>query len=293
MPSPGLEVHLDAFEVANAGPAQRYLITSPEYQMKRLLAGGLSQIYSLGKVFRRGERGAQHNPEFTMLEWYADGWPLDRLIDMVEDVVRAGAAELLGGTTVAGVELAGPWPRRTVRALFAEHAGVALDGDEPVEALRMALARAGHALPASPHWEDLFFTVFLDVIEPKLAALDRPTTVYDWPRRLAALARASPADPRVVERFECYLPSPHGLLELCNGFGELVDPAEQRARLKDDLRRRAARDLPAYPVDERFLDAVGQMEPAVGVALGVDRLAMFLLGARDIAEVLPFAVDEL
>jgi lysyl-tRNA synthetase class 2 len=290
VPSPGLEVHLDAVELANTPPAQRYLITSPEYQMKRLLAGGLTKIYSLGKVFRRGERGPQHNPEFTMLEWYAVGWSWSTLADSVAELI-VGCARAVGAELA--VDLGTPWPRRSVRALFAEHAGVALDGDEPSAVLRDKLARAGHALPASSRWEDLFFTVFLDVIEPKLAASGRPTLVHDWPVKLAALARRSPEDPRVVERFEAYLPSAGGLLELCNGFGELTDPAEQRARCEDDLRRRADLGLAAYPIDERFLAALADLPPCAGVALGVDRLAMLLTSATDIAEVLPFAVDEL
>ncbi|MEO6953327.1 MAG: EF-P lysine aminoacylase EpmA [Polyangia bacterium] len=295
VPSPGLEVHLDAFSVDNGGASQRYLITSPEYQMKRLVAGGLERAYSLGKVFRRGERGHHHNPEFTMLEWYAVGWSWDELATSVESLI-AGAAEVLcgraaltSGTRVIDLQL--PWPRSSVRALFAEHAGVALDGDEDVRTLREKLS--AHRLPADGTWSDLFFTVFLDVIEPKLQALDRPTLVHDWPRPLSALARARADDPRVVERFEAYIPSESGLLELCNGFGELVDPVEQRRRCEADLRTRAELGLAAYPLDEKFLAALGDMPDASGVALGVDRLAMLLLGAHDISGVLPFAVEEL
>ena len=295
VPSPGLEVHLDAFLVENGGASQRYLITSPEYQMKRLVAGGVERAYSLGKVFRRGERGHHHNPEFTMLEWYAVGWSWAELATSVESLI-AGAAELLCGraaltTGARTVDLQLPWPRRTVRALFAEHAGMPLDGDEDLASLREKLS--AHRLPVDGTWADLFFTVFLDVIEPKLQALERPTIVHDWPRPLSALARASAADPRVVERFEAYIPSQSGLLELCNGFGELVDPVEQRARCEADLRMRSELGLPAYPLDEKFLGALGAMPDTSGVALGVDRLAMLLLGARDISDVLPFAVEEL
>jgi lysyl-tRNA synthetase class 2 len=297
VPSPGLEVHLDAFVVENAKPAQRYLITSPEYQLKRLLAGGIDRLYSLSKVFRRGERGRQHNPEFTLLEWYVRGWDWSRLAGSVEQVVTSAAVTLCGGTTLPGdrpTELMPPWPRRSVRELFATHARVALDGDEPDDVLRAKLAAAGHPLPAADaSWDELFFTVFLDVIEPALLALDRPTIVHDWPVRLAALARRSPDDPRVVERFEAYVPSSGGLVELCNGFGELTDPVEQRVRLEADLRVRAARGLPAYPIDEHFLAALADLPACAGVALGVDRLAMLLTGADDIGAVLPFAVDEL
>ena len=298
VPSPGLEVHLDAFEVGNSAASQRYLITSPEYQMKRLLAGGLHKIYSLGKVFRRGERGRHHNPEFTMLEWYATGWSWSQLTDSVEALVSTATTAQRGAPVLTFddrvIDLAPPWPRRSVRSLFDEYANVLLDGDESPEALRAKLAARGHALPQnSLSFDDLFFTVFLDVIEPRLQRQATPTVVHDWPRPLAALARSRPDDPRVVERFEVYVPSPGGLLELCNGFGELVDPVEQRARCENDLARRAALELPAYPIDERFLSALADMPASAGVALGIDRLAMLLLGARDIAEVLPFAVEEL
>jgi lysyl-tRNA synthetase class 2 len=294
VPSPGLEVHLDAFVVDNAGAQQRYLITSPEYQLKRLVAGGIERCYSLGKVFRRGERGKHHNPEFTMLEWYATGWDWATLATSVERLVASCAVTLLGEAVVGigdrTIDLSPPWPRRSVRSLFAE-IGVSLDGDESTSALRDKLA--GHPLPKEGSWDDLFFTVFLDAIEPRLAAASTPTIVHDWPVPLAALARRSPSDPRVAERFEAYVPIAGGVLELCNGFGELTDEAEQRARLEDDLRKRRERGLPAYPIDERFLAAVGQLPACAGVALGVDRLAMLLVGAGDIAEVLPFAADEL
>jgi lysyl-tRNA synthetase class 2 len=314
VPSPGLEVHLDAFELANAGAAQRYLITSPEYQLKRLLAGGVERLYALGKVFRRGERGRHHNPEFTMLEWYATGWDWSTLAGSVEELVAGAAEALLGVPSLAGgapgpgalpgtipgttIDLRPPWPRRSMRELFAE-VGVALDGDEPTELLRARLAAAGHALPgAGASWDDLFFTVFLDAIEPRLARSRRPVIVHDWPRPLCALARVSPADARVVERFEAYVPDPSGpegggVLELCNGFGELIDPVEQRTRLENDLRRRRELGLPAYPIDERFLSALADLPPCAGVALGLDRLLMLLVGAQDIAQVLPFAAEEL
>ena len=299
VPSPGTEVHLDAYTTDNGGIAQRYLITSPEYQMKRLIAGGLERAYSLGKVFRRGERGPHHNPEFTMLEWYATGWSWSELADSVASLV-ASAAEALHGApalqlTVRKIDLATPWPRRSVRELFREYAGVELDGDEDVNALRDKLSafRLPSQCPEGLFYDDLFFSVFLDVVEPALQALSRPCIVYDWPRPMGALARTSPADPRVVERFEAYIPSDSGLLELCNGFGELVDPIEQRSRCEADRRVRARKGLPDHPLDEKFLAALGDMPATSGVALGMDRLAMLLLGARDISDVLPFAVEEL
>jgi lysyl-tRNA synthetase class 2 len=272
VPSPGLELHLDAFAVEN-----RYLITSPEYQMKRLLGAGMQRIYSLGKVFRRGEAGRHHNPEFTMLEWYRANAGWEAIADDFEALMAA-----VGGPS--------GWQRLSVAEATRRFAGVRIDGDEDLATLRRKIDGAGRRLPSTGDWSDLFFTLFLDAVEPRL---DRPTILFDWPRPLCALAREKPGDPRVVERFEAYAPSPDGVLELCNGFGELIDPVEQRRRLEADLAERRNRGLPEYPVDEKFLAALASMPPSGGVALGVDRLAMLLFGAREIREVLAFADDEL
>ena len=282
VPSPGLELHLDAFAVEN-----RYLITSPEYQMKRLLAGGLPRIYSLGKVFRRKEAGAQHNPEFTMLEWYRADASWTAVADDTEALVWACTSPF-GVDEVRGCRLVPPWPRLSVGEACERFGGVRVYGDEDAGALRDKIAAAGWRVPADGDFCDLFFGFFLDAVEPHLG-VTRPTLVYDWPRPLAALAREKPGDPRVVERFEVYAAG----LELCNAFGELTDAVEQRRRLEADLAERRRRGLPEYPIDEKFLAAVAEMPPAAGIALGVDRLAMLLTGARDIREVLAFADDEL
>jgi lysyl-tRNA synthetase class 2 len=277
VPSPGLELHLDAFAVEH-----RYLITSPEYQMKRLLAGGMERIYSLGKVFRRGEAGQQHNPEFTMLEWYRAGAGWEAIADDIEALVSSLADDF----GVAG--LARPWQRLSVGDATERFAGVRIDGDEPLPVLREKIARQGHRVPADGAWDDVFFTMFLDAVEPHLGQTE-PTLVYDWPRPLCALAREKPSDPRVVERFEVYAAG----LELCNAFGELTDAVEQRRRLESDRTERRRRGLPEYPIDEKFLAALDAMPPSAGIALGVDRLAMLLLGAEHIRDVIAFADDEL
>jgi lysyl-tRNA synthetase class 2 len=262
VPSPGLELHLDAF-VLGEERASRYLITSPEYQMKRLLADGAERIFSLGKVFRRGEAGPHHNPEFTMLEWYRSNAGWEAIARDVEELVSSLVPEL-----------SAPWPRMTVREAFERFAGLGLD-----------------RLPGrAASYSDRFFQIFLDSIEPKLPS---PVILHDWPVELCSLARAKPGDPRVVERFEAYARGPAGLVELCNGFGELTDPVEQRRRLEQDLADRRALGKPEYPIDEKFLSALSRMPPSAGVALGVDRLAMLALGAREIREVLAFADDEL
>jgi elongation factor P--(R)-beta-lysine ligase len=280
VPSPGLELHLDAFAADG-----HYLITSPEYQMKRLLAGGLSRIYSLGKVFRRGEQGLHHNPEFTMLEWYRAhaGW--ESIAEDIEQLVFEVASKV---RAPSHVDLTPPWPRMTIGEACERWAKVRVAGDETPDELRQKIRAAGWRAPADGDFSDVFFTLFLDAVEPQLPT-DRPLLLYDWPRPLCALAREKPGDSRVVERFEVYI----GRLELCNAFGELTDANEQRRRLEADLDERRRRGLPEYPIDERFLAALAEMPPAAGIALGVDRLAMLLLGASDIREVLPFAFDEL
>ncbi|HEX6836809.1 MAG TPA: EF-P lysine aminoacylase EpmA [Polyangia bacterium] len=282
VPSPGLELHLDAFAVEH-----RYLITSPEYQMKRLLAGGMQRIYSLGKVFRRKEAGAQHNPEFTMLEWYRAGASWSDIADDTEALAWQCAREFRV-TEVGRCALEPPWPRLTVGEACERWGRVRVYGDEDVATLRARVSAAGWRCAADGDWSDVFFGFFLDAVEPHLGR-DEPVIAYDWPRPLCALARPKPGDDRVVERFEVYAAG----LELCNAFGELTDAVEQRRRLQSDLAERRRRGLPEYPVDEKFLTALAEMPPSAGIALGVDRLAMLLLGASDIREVLAFADDEL
>jgi lysyl-tRNA synthetase class 2 len=277
VPSPGLELHLDAFELSDPRK-NRYLITSPEYQMKRLLAEGMEKIYSLGKVFRRGERGPHHNPEFTMLEWYRAGEDWQAIAADVEALV----------SSLGDARLAAPWDRLSVGEACERWAGVRVHGDESAGELRDKIRAAGRRAPDGGDWSDAFFTVFLDAVEPHLGR-ERPIILYDWPRPLCALAREKPGDPRVVERFEAYAFG----LELCNGFGELVDPVEQRRRLDADRDERRRRGLPVYPIDEKFLGALADMPPSAGVALGVDRLAMLLFGCTDISEVLAFADEDL
>jgi lysyl-tRNA synthetase class 2 len=269
VPSPGLDVHLDAFEVpGGAGP--RFLHTSPEYQMKRLVAGGLPRVYQLGKAFRRDEVGHLHQPEFCMLEWYRAGASYADLMAETEQLVASVALGVLGATRLpSGLELGAPWRRLTVRDAFRELAGVEADSllDD----------------------EERFFRVLVDQVEPRLG-FERPTLLCDYPLSMASLARPSAADPSVAERFEAYLNG----VELCNGFGELTDAREQRRRLLADQARRRELGKPVYPIDERFLAALEQGLPScAGNALGVDRLVMLLTGATHIRDVICFADDEL
>ena len=254
----------------DGAPRTRWLRTSPEHPLKRLLAAGFGDCYELGRVFRDGEAGGRHNPEFTMLEWYRVGWDHHAL-----------AAEC---TALALVGRSATLVRTSYRDLYRERLGVdPLAAD--IDALRGALGDVA-VDPAGlerDDWLDLLMTHRLQPAFPPGQLL----AVHDFPATQCALARVrTDADgSAVAERFELYL----GPLELANGYHELADAVEQGARFDSDLRRRRARGQPLPPRDERLLAALGAGLPdCAGVALGVDRLLMALLGTDRIADVLAF-----
>lgn len=275
---PNIESFTTAFNgPAAARPGSRWLRTSPEYPLKRLLAAGVGDCYELGRVFRNGEAGRRHNPEFTMLEWYRVGW--DHLGLIEETVALVQAALAMVGRTAALRSL-------TYRELFVQ--ALALDPFEaPVEDLSVPLAGfgiRGEGLTRED-WLDLLIT---HRIEPAFPP-DQITVVRDWPASQCALARIRPGTPPVAERFELYL----GSYELANGYHELTDAAEQRARFEHDLARRRQRGQAEPPIDERLLNALSAGLPAcAGVALGIERLLMQLAGTDDIRRVLAFAFAE-
>ncbi|MBI5479659.1 MAG: EF-P lysine aminoacylase GenX [Deltaproteobacteria bacterium] len=287
--APGLEVHLVA-----EPSGKRWLITSPEYQMKRLLVGGCERIYQLCKCFRRDEAGSRHSPEFTMLEWYRAFAGYEAIAVDTEELCAAVARAVRGATTLTygGVtcDLAPPWERLTVVEAMRRHAGLEAPGDLPAAELRRRALAAGFGpIAEDAPWDDVFFQVFVQAVEPWLGRSGRPTILLEWPAPLCALARYKPGDPTIALRFEAYACG----LELCNAFDELCDAAEQRRRLEGDLATRRARGKEIYPLDVRFLTALKEgMPPAAGIALGVDRLIMLCTGAADIRDVLAFADDE-
>lgn len=281
--------HLASFALDYHGPqapgqGRLYLHTSPEYPMKRLLAAGSGSIYQICRVFRDGEAGARHNPEFTLLEWYRVGFGLDRLIDEVEQLLR---------NVLAGFCCLPTAEHYSYNELFRRFGGVeGLTAD--AASLRACLERHGHRPPESmpsagttdatdmlDDWRDLVLT---HVIEPQLDGL---VFVSGYPASQAALARVSDGAPPVAERFECYLDG----MELANGFHELADDDEQRRRFDAENRARAAAGLPQMPLDEHLLAALRAGLPdCSGVALGIDRLMMCAIGARSIEEVLAFPI---
>ncbi len=276
-PSPALA----SFETCYHGPGGKrrlYLHTSPEFPMKRLLAAGSGPIYQVCKVFRDGEAGRLHNPEFTLLEWYRPGFGATELMAETEALLRH---------LLAGIRSLPAFRSITYRELFRRFAGV--DGLEATVAeLRQALAGRGIEPPAGlpeddpDPWRDLVLTT---LVEP---CLEGAWFVCDYPASQAALARLRSDDPAVAERFELYLDG----VELANGFVELGDAVEQRARFEAENAARSAAGLPEMPLDERLLAALEAGLPdCAGIALGFDRLLMYAAGRADIREVLAFPFE--
>ncbi len=271
------EPNIDSFSTrfsghVDAGAPLRWLRTSPEYPLKRLLAAGVGDCYELGRVFRNGEAGGRHNPEFSMLEWYRVGW---------DDRALAQETIALVQQALALVERQARVQVLTYRDLFLQQLGIdpLLD---PIETLRAPL----HDIAIDPHgltrddWLDLLMT---HRIQPSFAS-DTLTVVHDWPASQCALARIRHDSPPVAERFELYL----GAYEVANGYHELNDAQEQRARFLRDNAVRAVRGLQQVPLDERLLAVLSQLPDCAGVAVGVDRLLMALRGTAQIADVLAF-----
>jgi lysyl-tRNA synthetase class 2 len=274
------DVHLGSLTTRIAGrPAAYYLQTSPEYAMKRLLAAGSGDIYQLCKAFRDGEAGRQHNPEFTLLEWYRLGFDHHQLMDEVEALL----------TRLLGARLHAPAERLSYREAFLRELGID-PHTAPLEALAaLAGARLGAPADLAAEGRDALLDLLMGALVGPALGAGRISFVHEYPASQAALARLLPGTPAVAARFEAYV----GGLELCNGFHELADPAEQRARFRRDLEARAARGLPAVPIDERLLAALGAGLPDVaGVAVGFDRIVMLAAGVGDIAAAMAFTVDE-
>jgi len=292
--SPGNEAHLHAFATGRIradGTVQTlYLHTSPEFAAKKLLAAGETRIFEFARVFRNRERTRLHAPEFTMLEWYRVREDVGHVMDDTLALVRR-AAEIAGASTLRYRDrICDPFAeavRLSVADAFRIHAGIELldtlddkgRGDRNVLATRAK--RAGFQIAEDDGWSDIFSKVLAAAVEPRLG-LDRLTLLTDYPRQEAALARPKPFDPRLSERFELYACG----VELANGFGELTDPLEQRARFEAEMDEKERVHGERYPLDEEFLAALAQMPPASGVALGFDRLVMLAAGAPQIDDVL-------
>ncbi len=294
--SPGLEPHLKAFatelEQPDGARQQLYLHTSPEFAMKKLLVAGEEKLFQLAPVFRNGERAALHHPAFLMLEWYRAGVDYRRIMADCEALLRAiaaGCGENRLRWQGQQADITAPWQYLSVAEACRLYAGIDLEaciGAEPqhpdLAAMRKACAAIGLRVDAGDGWDDLYFRLALERIEPKLG-LGAPTILYDYPIHMAALSRPKPDQPRLAERFELYACG----VELANAFSELTDAAEQARRFAADMALKRALYGYDYPVDGDFIAALEHGLPdCAGIALGVDRLVLLLCGADRIEEVL-------
>jgi lysyl-tRNA synthetase class 2 len=274
-----------------------YLITSPEYQMKRLLVGGFDKIFQITRCFRDAENSPQHNPEFTMLEWYRTYQPLEKLMTDIEQFVLHLSDSVKSNLLSKKIPLP-PWPRKSVSALFKKHIGIKLDGSETSYELRKKAELSGHEklfhdLPDSSKltdslaYEQTFFRLW-NYIQNRFSQ-STPVFVFDWPLPLASLARKNPMRKEFAERVELYV----NCMELANGFAELTEPIEQRRRFEQDLKNRISEERETVPLDKKLLKSLEQGLPECsGMALGIDRLIMWLCGTDNIQDVICFTEDE-
>ena len=252
------EEHIHVFDSESV-----FLLPSPEIHMKRLLAAGYERIFQIGPVFRKGERGRCHLPEFTLLEWYRAGADYHTLAQDCEQMVLRACERLFRCRAISYqgqcIDLTPPWPRCTVQEVFLEYAGW-----DPLR-------------ERNPEQFEQ------DLVEKVVPCLDseKPVFLFDFPDYEASLARKKSVDPRVAERLELFA----GGLELANGFSELTDSREQRLRFECVNQRRKARGERAYPMPEEYLAFVEQMPPSAGIAFGMDRLLMLLTDAAHIEDV--------
>jgi lysyl-tRNA synthetase class 2 len=285
-PIPGGATALPFVTHHNALDQDLYLRIAPELYLKRLVVGGFERVFEIGRVFRNEGLSPRHNPEFTMLELYQAYADYTDLMALTEELVEYLALTLLGTTEVTyggrPLDLAAPWRRATLVELVAEHAGITVDLDTPVDDLRAVADDL--AIPWKPTWGagKLILEVYEKTTE---AALWEPTFVTEYPKEVSPLSRDHRDRPGWVERFECIV----GGRELCNAFSELTDPAEQRRRFEAQAAERDAGDDEAMVVDEDYLRALDYgLPPTAGIGIGIDRLVMLLTGADAIRDVVAF-----
>jgi len=266
IPAPAPESHIDAVV---SGPW--FLHTSPELCMKRMMAAGYRKIFQICRCWREGERGSQHIPEFTLLEWYRSGCDYLAMMEECQKLIQTVASAIGLGKKIIyrdhEIDLTKPWEKISVKEAFRCYSQISM-----AEALE----------------RNLFDEIMVQDIEPRLG-IGKPTFIYDYPAQRRAMARLKQEDQAVSERFELYI----GGLELANAFSELIDAEEQRSHFLQENANRQSLDKPTYPIPEKFLAELDNMRPSAGIALGVDRLVMVFLNVATIDEVVSFTPEEL
>lgn len=328
-PIPGMEPHLTPFEsrlnfpsVSNSKTADLpvYLNTSPELQMKKLLgatltdgsSAGFDKIFNITKVFRNGEMdGPLHNPEFTMIEWYRKNADYKDLMkdceNLVLELVKINRLKTIGTDETQNyiaisqiasaltyqsspIDLSTPWPRFTTNELFIKYCELNLLENQNFDTFKKNAEAKNFDTNGCENWDDIYFKIFLNNIEPELTKINQPIFIYDYPASQAALAKRSASNKFFAERFELYIKG----IELANAFSELTDSKEQRARLIEEQNLRKTMGKTILPIDEEFLSALDRITvPTAGIALGLDRLIMLLLDKKSIEEVILFPMNKM
>ncbi len=270
----------------NSYDQQLYLRTSDELYLKRLVVGGLDRVYEIGRVFRNEGVSRKHNPEFTMMECYQAYADYRDMMDLTQALVQEVAEEVFGSLQIerqdVTLDVSGEWPRVTLQDALLERTGIDYLACPDLASLQAAVHAKELQLGDAPTWGRLVDDLFSEHVEPHLI---QPTFITHYPLELSPLAKRSPDDPRLVERFEAFL----GGMEVANAFSELNDPDDQRERLEASMRDHAAGDEEAHPMDEDYIAAleVG-LPPTGGLGIGVDRLVMVLTGAPNLREIIAF-----
>lgn len=297
---PGMEPYLNPlpyeFSDEKNQKHRGYVITSPEYSLKKLLSQGFPKIFEITKVFRQNESfGGIHNPEFTMIEWYRPNSNYRKIMSDTEELILFLARSLYKKDWIKygkeKIDLRTPWPKISVKQAFKKYAGVNLDRAKTLKDFKRQVKIS---LPRNADWDDVFYTVFLNQIEPNFPK-NRPIIIYDYPLPQASLAKKTPRlrsgqESFYAERFELYLAG----LEIANCFSELTDAREQEKRLKQEkaLRKKLGKEI--YDIDKDFIEALKSGLPETGgIALGVDRLEMLLLDIKDINDLLLFPAKDI
>lgn len=294
---PGQELYLNPPELIFHNPKGEFekffLHTSPEYGMKKLLAAGFNKVFQITKCFRDYEAWGDgtHNTEFAMIEWYRAPGTYFEFMNDAEELFKYVARQYqVSSIKYQGkeIDVLDSWDRKSMKELWKEYVGVNLDDYLEIKELQKLTEKRRFAISDNDQYEDLFFKIFLNEIEPHLGA-KRPVFVYEYPAQMCSLSRRCAYDKRYAERAELYI----GGLELANGFGELTDGEEQEKRLEEDRNMRKKLGKPTWEVDQDFIAALASGIPeSSGIALGIDRMVMLFTGARSINEVLFQSVND-
>ncbi len=293
---PGQEPNIDVMSIVVQDNQKQefrgYLHTSPEYTMKKMLASGFENIFYLGKVFRNQESMKDlHHPEFTMAEWYRVGASLDDIMDDVEQMSIVAAERLMTlypqFEKIARRFTTEKWKRITMRDLWLETVSIDLDTITTREEFVRVAKDRGYDVGDTEQYEEIFYRIFLAEIEPKLVHMGL-VMVYDYPASMASLSRLSP-DNKFARRVETYIDG----VELANGFEELTNADEQRARFVGEQEERKQYGKLVYAIDEEFIEALRYMPESSGIALGIDRLVMALTGCKNVEDVLVLPMKQL